>query len=517
MSTIVREPYPESKKLSKSNVTMWKHYMGYQMMDWPDLGSAINTKVKFIIEKPNRHSVWSGTTTRRYTINPTDIIDFDAASTERWAHDMDRYTDALAALKKDEAQFCSFIRSSFSEDAHILLRSDPRYNAASTSSSSYDLFMICLELHSCSNSFSVALSTLVSLFASPWPGSLNQLKDDLLNSRNKVSAMFDPTGTGTIKIDDLYVVALLNALPDKHFSYPKDKIFAKNNIIPDFFRTLETMTNFDNYKTTLSLESASSATPAGPTALAVVTPTPSTSTSTCVLCQKPFPTVISRESQKPFRYCFNCNNKRREQLNIPSTVATTNPATRPPPTPAARPPTQKQIQIAHAVFLAASAAAPPVAPPAAVTPLTYDAAYLNSFVQSNGLNILSATSPSTNPEPLWYMDSGASLTCTFDILDLANPVLLPETLPIGSADGGIIYATDRGHSHLSPLIPVHFLPPRRSDPQRIHLQRQTGPRHVCPRPSLQTSLYLRSTIQQRLDLPATPHGPKSHSTFSRRS
>jgi len=42
MSTIVREPYPESKKLSKSNVTMWKHYMGYKMMDWPDLGLAIN-------------------------------------------------------------------------------------------------------------------------------------------------------------------------------------------------------------------------------------------------------------------------------------------------------------------------------------------------------------------------------------------------------------------------------------------------------------------------------------------
>ena len=158
--------------------------------------------------------------------------------------------------------------------------------------------------------------------------------------------MFDPANTGTIKIDDLYVVALLNALPDKHFSYPKDKIFAENtaNTIPDFFKTLETMTNFDNYKTTQPSESSSSATPAGPTALAAVTPTPSTSTSTCVLCQKPFPTVISRESQKPFRYCFTCNNKRREQLNIPPTTATTNTTAQPTSTPAARPPTQKQIQ-----------------------------------------------------------------------------------------------------------------------------------------------------------------------------
>jgi hypothetical protein len=54
--------------------------------------------------------------------------------------------------------------------------------------------------------------------------------------------MFDPEGTGSIKIDDLFLVALLNALPVK--------IFAENtaSTIPGFFRILETMTNFDNYK-----------------------------------------------------------------------------------------------------------------------------------------------------------------------------------------------------------------------------------------------------------------------------
>jgi len=38
--------------------------------------------------------------------------------------------------------------------------------------------------------------------------------------------MCDPTGTGTIKINDLYVIALINALPDK------DKIFAENTAFP---------------------------------------------------------------------------------------------------------------------------------------------------------------------------------------------------------------------------------------------------------------------------------------------
>jgi hypothetical protein len=56
------------------------------------------------------------------------------------------------------------------------------------------------------------------------------------------------------------------------------------------------------------------------------------------------------------------------------------------------------------------------------------------------------------------MDSVASLHCTFDILDIVDPVLLPEPLPIGSANGSIISATHSGRSHLSPLILVHYVP-----------------------------------------------------------
>ena len=69
MSTFIREPYPEAKKLSKSNVAMWTHYMQYKMMDWPDLGSAIQSKKKYVIDRPNRDSVWPGTSVRKYTVN----------------------------------------------------------------------------------------------------------------------------------------------------------------------------------------------------------------------------------------------------------------------------------------------------------------------------------------------------------------------------------------------------------------------------------------------------------------
>ena len=98
MSTFIREPYPEAKKLSKSNVAMWSHYIQYKMMDWPDLGSAIQSKHKYVIEKPVRDSCWPGTSVRKYTLNSLDLSTLEPASMERWARDMDRYTDAMAAL-----------------------------------------------------------------------------------------------------------------------------------------------------------------------------------------------------------------------------------------------------------------------------------------------------------------------------------------------------------------------------------------------------------------------------------
>jgi len=55
------------------------------------------------------------------------------------------------------------------------------------------------------------------------------------------------------------------------------------------------------------------------------------------------------------------------------------------------------------------------------------------------------------------MDSTASLHCTFDLLDVVDPVLLTEPLPIGSANGSIIYAALSGRSHLSSLILVHYV------------------------------------------------------------
>ena len=99
MSTIIREPYPESKKLSKSNVAMCTHYMQYKMMDWPDLGSAIQSKHKYVIGKPNRDSVWPGTSVRKYTLNPLDLSALEPASMKLYARNMDRYTSSFSVVQ----------------------------------------------------------------------------------------------------------------------------------------------------------------------------------------------------------------------------------------------------------------------------------------------------------------------------------------------------------------------------------------------------------------------------------
>jgi hypothetical protein len=50
------------------------------MMDWPDLRSAIQSKHKYVIERPQRDSCWSGISMRKYTLNPLDLSALEPAS-----------------------------------------------------------------------------------------------------------------------------------------------------------------------------------------------------------------------------------------------------------------------------------------------------------------------------------------------------------------------------------------------------------------------------------------------------
>ena len=121
------------------------------------------------------------------------------------------------------------------------------------------------------------------------------------------------------------------------------------------------------------------------------------------------------------------------------------------------------------------------------------------------MHLLSATTPTTDPSSLlWYMDSAASLHCTFDILDIVDPVLLPEPLPIGSANGGIIYATHSGRSHLSPLILVHYVP--ESKVKLISLGALTRQRftYSIGHDRAMTSISLSAPSSPSISLPAHP-------------
>ena len=151
---------------------------------------------------------------------------------------------------------------------------------------------------------------------------------------------------------------------------------------------------------------------------------------------------------------------------------------------------------------------PLVATPAAIAPPPYDTEYFNY----DSIHLLSAKTLSTDLAPttdsrlLWYMDSATSLYCTFDFLDIVNPVPLPEPVPIGSANGSIISATHCGRSHLSPLILVHYVPE-----SKVSLGALTRQGFTYRAMTLwQASLCLRPPAQQCLDLPTPAHGPTSY-------
>ena len=99
--------------------------------------------------------------------------------------------------------------------------------------------------------------------------------------------------------------------------------------------------------------------------------------------------------------------------------------------------------------------------------------------------------------------------------DIRLSLLLPEPLPIGSANGGIISATHSGHSNLSPLILVHYIP--ESKVKLISLGALTRQRltyNIGPDSALThlSSISLPAPSSPKcLDLP-TPHLPPGASS-----
>ena len=78
-------------------------------------------------------------------------------------------------------------------------------------------------------------------------GSFSKLIQDLTDHRLTSSAVFDPDATGSVPIDHIWVMILMNALPDSEFMFMKESMYAKDLKVafPQFAVVLQEMQNYD--------------------------------------------------------------------------------------------------------------------------------------------------------------------------------------------------------------------------------------------------------------------------------
>ena len=127
------------------------------------------------------------------------------------------------------------------------LRSVEAFNKTADDNDSYAMYTIAKDEHSRSSSFAVAQSLFQQLLVIRKTGTFAQLIHDLADHRRKFCAIFDPKATGTLPIDDIWVMLLMNALPDEEFLFMKETMYAKDlkEAFPKFTVVLQEMQNYD--------------------------------------------------------------------------------------------------------------------------------------------------------------------------------------------------------------------------------------------------------------------------------
>jgi len=439
--------------LSINNVSNWDHHLKLKLTAFPDVGSAIRKGTAFVLTPPTVNDLIEGTLTRKYNFQ----LALPQVLTES---SLNNFLKAQAAFKKEdkdrrdeEAKVCHLIHSSLSEEASLHLRSVAAFMTASDDNDSFAMYTIAKNEHSRSSSFAVAQSLFQSLLAIRKTGTFAQLVHDLADSRRKFDAIFDKAATGNTRTDDIWVMLLMNALPDEEFLFMKESMYAKDLKVafPQFAAVLQEMQNYDLNKTK-AIPKTDPTVPAGPTVLATTTPT--TAQTKCATCSKMFNTTMRRGGGGTYSHCFKCSVKAREARE----AAATN------PTPAQVAGAQASLKKAQAVLLAANVAVNKPSPDPVIPPPTkQELNSINSYIASPYYSLTAtttadkATDPSNTPIIASFMlDSGASLSVTNALADLHLPIKLPAPIPITSADGATIHATHVGTSCLGTLI--HFVP-----------------------------------------------------------
>jgi hypothetical protein len=132
-----------------------------------------------------------------------------------------------ARRNDEEAKVCAPITSSFSEEAKMMLRSNKTYVLAADDNNSFAMYTIAKAAHTRVTSFAVAQHAFENLFKIKMTGTFAAYSDALSNARLTFDAIFDPTATGTMSIDNIFTMMIVNGLPER-FRYMKDRLYSQD-------------------------------------------------------------------------------------------------------------------------------------------------------------------------------------------------------------------------------------------------------------------------------------------------
>ena len=235
--------FPVAMHLTSNNVTNWEHYMDDKLTAYKDVGQAIRNKMPFVLLKPTIDDLIEETNVRMYNhriYDPTALTD---SSLSNFLKAHASYKKSENDRRDEEAKVCHLILTSLSEEARMHLRSVPAFKKAVDDSDSYAMYMIAKEEHSRSSSFAVAQNVFQQLLSIKMDGTFSKLAHDLTDHRRKFDAIFDKAATGTTCTDDIWVMLLMNALPDEQFLFMKETMYSKdlNEAFPKSSKTCKTM------------------------------------------------------------------------------------------------------------------------------------------------------------------------------------------------------------------------------------------------------------------------------------
>ena len=294
--------YPTNMLLSISNVSNWDHNLKMKLTAYPDIGSAIRKGTAINLVKPTIHDLIEDSDLRMYNL-PPDGATLTESSLNNYVKTKSTYEKRDQHRRDEEAKVCHLILSSLSEEAHMHLRTVEAFNKATNDNDSFAMYTIAKDQHARSTSFAVAQSTFRNLLNITKTGSFAQLIHDLEDEKRKFGAIFDRDNTGTVEINDIWVMVLVNSLPDDEFSFMKETLYAK-----------DLSANFPQYSVVLNKKKATPkqepSVQAGPSALSAASALPAK--IKCGICSKMFPRTLHRITGEAFTNCFDCSRKAEE-------------------------------------------------------------------------------------------------------------------------------------------------------------------------------------------------------------